>query len=151
MKRLPALLLLLIAFTACKKDKKVISLLPGNKIVGQWNINTVTVIPRDSLGNIMSPGNTITEPSYYYFNFKSDGTWVEVLSPDIQSDIGETGNYVLHADTSFTLTNVNAPTQPIECSITSISDTSMVFTHQKATLYNGVTRGYLEYIFRLKK
>jgi len=97
------------------------------------------------------PGTTNTEPSYYYFNFNTNGTWVEVLSPDTPSDIGESGNYVLHADTNFTLTNGNAPALPVECRIVSISDTSFVFTHQKATLYSGVTRGYLEYIFKLKK
>jgi hypothetical protein len=140
-----------MAFTACKKSKPQPPTVANNKIAGQWHIQTVTVIPRDSTGNIMSPGTTITEPSYYYFNFNTDGTWVEVLSPDISSDIGESGNYVVHADTSFTLTNINAPSLPVECTIVSVSDTSFVFTHQKATLYNGVTRGYLEYVFKLKK
>jgi hypothetical protein len=151
MKRLLTLLLFIIAFTACKKTKTGPLITPGNKIAGQWHIQTVTVIPRDSTGQVMSPGTVSTEPSYYYFDFNTDGTWTEVLSPDIPSDIGESGNYVLHADTSFTLINVNAPVQPVECSIVSVSDTSFVFTHQKATLYNGVTRGYLEYIFKLKK
>jgi hypothetical protein len=152
MKR-PFILIFLAAilFVSCKKNHTEILPVKGNKIVGDWNINTVTVVPRDSLGNVMSTGSTVTEPSYYHFLFNADGTWVEVLAPDPESDIDESGNYILHADTSFTLINVNAPALPVECSITSISDTSMVFTHQKATLYNGITRGYLEYIFRLKK
>jgi len=152
MKRIPALFLLLIIFTACEKNKPEPPVAANNKIVGQWHIQTVTVIPRDSTGNIMNPGTTYPEPSYYYFNFKNDGTWVEVLSPDTPDDIGESGNYILHADTGFSLTNSSAPAlAPVECKIVSLSDTSFVFTHQKATLYNGVTRGYLEYVFKLGK
>jgi hypothetical protein len=152
MKIASALLLLLIASAACKKTKSELPVTSNNKIVGRWHIETVTVIPRDSTGAIMNPGTTYPEPSYYYFNFNNDGTWVEVLSPAAEADLGESGTYALHADTSFSLTNVNAPAlPPVECKVVSISDTLFVFTHQKATLYNGVTRGYLEYVFKLNK
>jgi hypothetical protein len=147
-----ALLLLLITFAACKKTKPEPPVTANSKIVGQWHFQSVTVIPRDSIGNIMNPGNTYPEPSYYYFNFRNDGTWVEVLSPDPPIDPGETGKYILHADTSFGLTYAAAPgLPPVECKIVSLSGTSFVFTNQRATLYNGVTRGYLEYVFKLKK
>jgi len=71
--------------------------------------------------------------------------------PDPQSGIGESGSYILHADTSFTLINVNLPSSPEECKIVALTSSSFVFSHQKATLFNGVTPGYLEYLFELKK
>jgi len=147
-----ALFLVLITFTACKKPKPELPVTASNKMVGKWHIQSVTVIPRDSLGNIMHPGTTYPEPSYYYYHFNNNGTWLEVVSPDPPANPGETGNYILHADTSFGLTYAGAPAlPPVEFKIVSISDTSFVFTRQKATLYNGVTRGYLEYIFKLYK
>ncbi|MGZ3777927.1 MAG: hypothetical protein ACXVI9_10215 [Mucilaginibacter sp.] len=152
MKTWLALLLLLVTFTACKKTKTEPPIMANNKIVGKWQLQSVTVIPRDSTGIIMNAGNTYPEPSYFYFNFRTDGTWVELLSPETPADLGETGNYILHADTSFGLTYAGAPAlPPVECKIVSLSDTSFVFTNQRATLYNGVTRGYLEYVFKLSK
>jgi hypothetical protein len=58
---------------------------------------------------------------------------------------------LLHADTTFTLINKNLPAQPEECRILSLTDTSFSFSHQRTTLFNGVTPGFLEYVFQLKK
>ncbi|MCC8426180.1 hypothetical protein [Mucilaginibacter sp. UR6-11] len=151
MKRLVVLILFAATLAACKKSQTMTLPVPGNKITGKWTINSVTVIPRDSTGKAINNGAVYPEPSYYYFQFNSDNTWAESLSPDPNSGIGEAGNYILHADTSFTLINVNLPSSPVECKITSLTDKSFVFTHQKATLFNGITPGYLEYIFDLKK
>jgi len=49
------------------------------------------------------------------------------------------------------LINANAPSKAVECKIASLTDTSFVFNFQRTTLFNGVTPGYLEYIFQLKK
>ncbi len=151
MKRLFILVLFAaLAFTACRKMPATPAP-PNNAIAGKWTIISVTVIPRDSTGNTINAGTVYPEPSYYYFKFNPDNTWVEVLAPDPQSDIGESGHYTLHSDTGFTLVNTNLPDQKVECKIVSLSDTAFVFTHQRATKFNGVTPGFLEYLFKLKK
>jgi len=152
MKRLFIFSLIVITFAACKKNQATKPAVQGgNKIAGKWNIISVTVIPRDSTGKAINNGTIYPEPSYYYFQFNNDNSWVENLGPDPAISLGESGSYVLHADTSFTLINVNLPSKPEECKIASITDTSFVFTHQKNALFNGITPGYLEYLFKLKK
>ena len=151
MKRIFILSLLVITFAACKKNQTITPITAGNKITGKWNIISVTVIFRDSTNKAINNGDVYNEPSYYYFQFNNDNSWVENLGPDPAISLGESGSYVLHADTSFTLVNVNLPSKPEECKIASITDTSFVFTHQKTTLFNGITPGYLEYLFKLKK
>ena len=152
MKRVIIFSLIAITFAACKKNKTTTpTVQPANKIAGKWNIISVNVIPRDSTGKAINNGTIYIEPSYYYFKFNNDNSWVENLGPDPAISLGESGSYVLHADTSFTLINVNLQSEPEECKITSITATSFVFSHQKATLFNGVTPGYLEYLFKLKK
>ncbi len=151
MKRIFILSLLAITFAACKKTQTITPITAGNKITGKWNIISVTVIFRDSTNKAINNGNVYNEPSYYYFQFNADNSWVENLDPSPEANLGESGSYVLHADTGFTLTNVKLPSNPVECKITALTDTSFTFTHQKATLFNGVTPGFLEYIFLLKK
>jgi hypothetical protein len=150
MKKLFLPMLLAIAFTACKKDKIGMPAAQENKMTGKWNIITVTVIPRDSTGKAINGGTIYPEPSYYYFQFNANLTWVENLAPET-TDIGESGNYVLHEDTGFTLVNSNALSMAAECHIVSLTDTSFIFSHQRSALFNGVTPGYLEYVFKLGK
>ncbi len=139
-------------FVACKKTQtNTAPPVKSNKMAGKWTIVSVTVIPRDSTGKAINNGTVYPEPSYYYFQFNADNSWVQNLAPDPNSGIGESGTYVLHADTSFTLTNVNLPASPEQCKIVTLNDSVFVFSHQKATLFNGVTPGYLEYLFDLKK
>jgi len=152
MKKIFILGLFAIIFATCKQGQTITPTpLPGNKITGKWNIISVTVIPRDSTGKAINSGTVYPEPSYYYFQFNADNSWVEVLDPTPNASLGESGSYVLHADTSFTLINVNLPANPEECKITSLTATSFEFTHQKPTLFNGITPGFLEYVFDLKK
>ncbi|GAB3917305.1 hypothetical protein [Mucilaginibacter boryungensis] len=152
MKKIVILCLFSLTFAACKKAPVTTpALQTGNGITGKWNIISVTVIPRDSTGKAINNGTGYAEPAYYFFQFNADNTWVENLDPAPTNPLGESGRYVLHADTSFTLINVNLPSSPVECKIVSLSGSSFVFSHQKATLYNGVTPGRLEYVFELKK
>ena len=153
MKRLFTLILFAVTFAACKKNQTTSPSvqIQGNIISGKWTIISVTVIPRDSTGKAINTGTIYTEPSYYYFQFNADNSWVENLDPAPNANLSESGKYVLHADTSFTLTNMNVPLNPVECKITSLTDASFVFTNQRTTLFNGVTPGYLEYVFELKK
>ena len=151
MKKPVAIILIAIAFVTCKKDQTAMTTTQTSKMTGKSNIVTVTVIPSDSTGKAINNGNIITEPSYYYFQFNVDNTWVESLTPDPNADLGESGSYILHADTSFTLINVNAPSKAAECRIATLTDTTFEFHFQRTTLFNGVTPGYLEYIFNLKK
>jgi len=152
MKNIFVLGLFAIIFASCKQGQTITPTpLPGNKITGKWNIISVTVIPRDSTGKAINNGAVYIEPPYYYFQFNADNSWVENLGPAANFSFGEGGSYVLHADTSFTLVNMNLPSSPEECKIASLTDTSFIFSHQKTTLFNGLTPGYLEYVFELKK
>lgn len=150
MQKLIITLLIITLFAACRKNHEVPAA-PVHPIVGKWNIYTVTVIPFDSTGSAINSGATYAEPLYYYFQFNTNTTWKENLSPDPNSGIGENGNYVLHGDTSFTLINSNAPAKAIECTIDTLTSATFVFTYRRSTLYNGITPGFLKYIFHLKK
>jgi hypothetical protein len=151
MKKLFTLVLFATFSIACKKNQTGRLATQGNNITGRWNIITVTVVPHDSTGAAINNGTIYTEPIYYYFQFNADLTWLENLAAEPGPALGESGTYVLHADTSFTLINANAPSKATECKIASLTDTSLTFNYQRATLFNGVTPGYLEYIFQLKK
>ncbi|MDO6435002.1 lipocalin family protein [Flavitalea sp. BT771] len=143
-------ILFVTAFAACRRDDPGMPSPQAKKITGKWNIITVTVIPRDSTGKAINDGTVYTEPSYYYFQFNTNFTWVENLAPDV-TPIGESGTYRLHGDTAFTLVNEHVPSQPEECKIVTLTDTTFVFSHQRPTLYNGITPGFLEYVFKLRK
>src|ERR1700743_3636426 len=106
MKRIFILSLVAIIFASCKKDQPITTVTPpviqgSNKMAGKWNIISVTVIPLDSTMKAINSGTVYPEPSYYYFQFNADNTWVEVLDPTPNASLGESGNYVLHAATSF--------------------------------------------------
>src|SRR5947209_18442977 len=132
MKKLVVPILLVMLLAACRKGQMDGPPMTGNSIIGKWNIITVTVIPLDSTRSAINSGTTYKEPPYYYFQFNANNTWVENLAPDTSSDIGESGTYMLHADTSFTLTNVNAPAKAVECNIDSLTNTSFVFSSRRA-------------------
>ena len=137
-------------FVAChKKHEEPVISTPS--IVGKWTINSVTVVPLDSTATAINSGTTYPEPSYYYFSFTSSNTWLENLAPDPNSSIEESGTYEIHGDTSFTLMNTNAPSKAVECRIDTLMASKFVFTNQRSTLYNGITPGYLKYIFHLSK
>jgi hypothetical protein len=151
MKKLFSIILLTVVLVACKKYQTGMPSASAPSMTGKWNIITVTVIPLDSTGNAIQDGTIDPEPSYFYFQFNENGTWVENLAPTSSPDSAESGNYIMHGDTSFTLTNTHATAKAVECRIISLTDTSFVFTNQRATLYNGVSPGYLKYIFQLQK
>lgn len=149
MKAIMSLTLLAILFAACKKDNNGTTQ-GGNAITGKWKIITVTVIPHDSLGVAMNNGTEYPQPSYVYFQFNADLTWLENESPN-QPPAGEEGNYVLHSNTGFTLTNANLPASPVECKISFLTNSDFVFSHTEPTKFNGVTPGFLEYVFKMQK
>ena len=150
MRKLIISLTIIALLLACHK-KHEDAATPTPSIVGKWNINSVTVVPLDSTENAINSGSTYTEPSYYYFSFTAVNTWLENLSPDLNSGIAESGTYQLHGDTSFTLVNTNAPAKAVECRIDTLTNSKFVFAYQRSTLYNGITPGYLKYIFHLQK
>jgi hypothetical protein len=151
MKNTIILIALVTGFVACSKNQGAPPSPQGKTITGKWTILSVTVIPHDSTGAAINNGTVYTEPSYYYYQFNNDLTWLENLSPDV-SPAGESGNYSVNADTTgFTLINKNLPSQPVECKIVSLTSTTFTFTHQHATKYNGITPGFLEYIFQMKR
>jgi len=150
MRKMPVLILFVTVFAACRRDDPGMPSPQARKITDKWNIITVTVIPHDPTGKTINDGTVYTEPSYYYFQFNANFTWVENLAPNV-NPIGESGTYTLLADTAFTLVNEHVPSQPEECKIVALTDTTFIFSHQRATLYNGITPGFLEYVFKLKK
>ena len=148
MRKIFILIAFTIAFAACKKHQ-ISSQAPI--ITGKWHIVSVTLIPLDSTGNVMNQGTIYPEPDRYFFQFNNNNSWNETLSADPGSNIGESGSYVMHGDTSFTLININAPANAVECHITTLTAFSFVFAFQRPTLFNGTTPGYLKYIFELRK
>ena len=151
MKNIFTLIALVTGFVACSKNQGTPSSPQGKTITGKWTIINVTVIPHDSTGAAINNGTVYNEPSYYYYQFNNDLTWLENLTPDV-SPAGEGGNYIVNADTTaFTLINKDIPSQPVECKILSLTNTTFEFSHQHPTLYNGITPGYLEYIFKMKR
>ena len=150
MQKLLLMLAVPVLCIACTKNHDSSST-HGASIVGKWNINTVTVIPFDSVGKAISNKTIYSEPSYYYFRFNSNNTWTEDLGADPGSAIEENGTYTLHGDSSFTLINTNAPSNAVECFIDTLTETTLVFTYRRNTFYNGITPGFLRYIFHLNK
>jgi hypothetical protein len=140
----------LAALAACKKDQGNTPSPGNNTITGKWTILSVTVVPHDATGKVINDSAVYAEPNYYYFQFNNDLTWLENLTPDL-SPAGEGGTYTLQNDTGFTLINKNLPTQPVVCRILSLTGSALEFTHQRPTLYNGITPGFLEYIFKTRK
>jgi hypothetical protein len=150
MQKLLLLLAVSAIFIACSKNHDSAPT-PGASIVGKWSINTVTVIPLDSAGTAINNGTVYSEPSYYHFKFNSNSTWMEDLGAGPDSAIEENGTYTLHGDSSFTLINTNAPAKAVECFIDTLTETRLVFTYRRNTFYNGITPGFLRYIFDLNK
>jgi len=154
MKQILFLALLAILFAACKKNptsQPPTSSELKSKMIGKWNIDTVSTIFRDSTGTVIagagkdypgSPGNN--------FKFNADNTYAEsVIGND--GDFGS-GNFVLKADTGFTLVNAGYPNGPYrDCKVGSISAHAFVFSHQRPTLFNGVTPGFIEIVFKLSR
>ena len=151
MKKLVTIITLAMVFLACKKDQTNLPATQASKIAGKWKIITVTVIPLDSTGKAKNTGYTITEPASYYFEFNADNTWTETFTPDPNANIGEHGTYRLYGDTGFGLVNTNAPAKAVDCRIVTLTNTSFTFKFARPTLFNGITPGYLQYIFQLEK
>jgi hypothetical protein len=151
MKRVVTMMMIAAVFTECKKDQTNMPSTQGSKITGKWKIITVTVIPLDSTGKAKNTGNTITEPSLYYFEFNADNTWTETFMADPNANLGEHGTYRLYGDAGFGLINTNAPAKAVDCRIVTLTNTSLTFKFARPTLFDGITPGYLQYIFQLEK
>jgi hypothetical protein len=150
MQKLIIVLVVVVFYTASKKGHdSPTAVVPS--LVGKWNIRAVRVIPLDSAGTAISTGTVYSEPPYYFFQFNSNNTWTENLSADPNSGIEEDGMYTLEGDSSFTLVNRNAAGMAVKCSIDTLTDTRLVFTYSRGTLYNGITPGYLVYNFQLER
>jgi hypothetical protein len=150
-------ILLTISLAACDKHQGN-PLLPGGnppagqaKIVGKWNILSVTTYFYDSAGLRNNGVHVYPGQPFYYFQFNSDTSWVESLVPDTLSDLGITGTYTITSDSTFTLLNPKASPPATPCTILSLADTLFVFSHQHPTAFNGTDSGYIKYVFQLKK
>ncbi|HEY4324724.1 MAG TPA: DUF5004 domain-containing protein [Mucilaginibacter sp.] len=153
MKRLSFLILLCLLFIACNKNQRgsplpVPPMQATNKLSGKWTLDSVTTVFRDPTGKTIGK-NTSSQPGWS-FQFNDDKTWGETLTANNLTGLASNGTYVINSDTTFTLTT--AAYSIVEpCKIFSISPSSLVFSHQRPTLFNGVTPGTEEYILTLTK
>jgi len=152
MKRIVLFIMLCVAFAACKKDHPATQPMAQGGILGKWAIRSVITIGRDTAGKEISNGEHVYNISPgEYFQFNANGTWMESILPDSIPGIGIFGNYVINSAASFTLKNSNPDASEEVCTISALSQSSLVFSHQRSTTFNGVIPGYIEYIFNLAK
>ena len=118
------------------------------EITGKWTIDHVTSFFFDSSGALRPNGIQVyVAPPGYYYQFNSNHTWTEVLADTLSID-GMSGTYSINGDSSFTLVNPAAPT-PEPCKVDTLTASLFVFHHERATHYNGVTPGYIRYLFHM--
>ena len=121
------------------------------KMGGKWTINTVTTLAFDPTGAPYGPGkNVYVCPPGYSYQFNSNNTWTEILLPDSLSIGGMSGTFSISGDSSFTLVNPAAPT-PEPCHMDTLTASMFVFHHERGTHYNGVTPGYIRYLFHMTR
>jgi hypothetical protein len=143
----------LLFLSACSRNSAGNSMMPAGlqaMMTGKWTINTVTLYYFDSTGALYGPGTFVDNvPSGYYYQFNSNSTWTEILSDSLSVN-GMGGTYSLAGDSSFILVNPAAPA-PETCRMDTLTASTFVFYHERATHYNGVTPGYIRYRFHLTR
>lgn len=146
-----ALILSAILLAACHKSQNAPPPPPAT-IAGNWNIDSVTTYFYDSAG-LRNPGAKGYAFPGYYFRFNADNSWVETLQDTSTNSGISGGTYTVTSDSTFTLLYANAPanTAVAPCKISLLTHTTFIFSKQLPTLFNGVTPGYIKYVFRLVK
>jgi hypothetical protein len=143
---------------ACNKDRlNQESGSDQTTIVGKWNVDTLTTYFYDSsglrdLGVHIYPAGAPDFP--YRFQFNDDDTWTESSHFPTDPDyIAANGTYTITSDSTFTLMYVTAvSSREIEpCKILSLTSTSLVFSKQLTTVFDGTDPGYIKYVFKLTK
>jgi hypothetical protein len=146
--------LVLLLFPACSRNTGGNSMnAPGllANITGKWTFNNVTTFFFDSSGTLRNNGkNTYASPPGSFFGFNSNNTWTEILLPDTLSINGMGGTWSVNGDSLFTLVNP-AASEPEPCKMDTLTSSLFVFHHERATHYNGVTPGYIRYLFHMTR
>ena len=138
-----------LLFAACKKEKNTPVQTLKDKILGKWNIISVTTSIRDSTTDSLLV-RTYPEPQGYYFKFNANGTWLENLDSSNSNDLAISGNYTIDSDTTFTLYNP-ANSGSTACKVSGITTSQFTFTHKRNTVINGYDPGSIKYIFMLSR
>jgi hypothetical protein len=153
MKAYPITLLCVLLSSACSRNSSGNSMIPAGlqaMMTGKWTINTVTLYYFDSTGAPFGNGKFVdVVPSGYYYQFNSNSTWTEMLSDSLSVN-GMGGTYSISGDSSFTLVNPAAPSPEI-CGMDTLNASTFVFHHSRGTHYNGVTPGYVRYLFHMTR
>jgi hypothetical protein len=145
-------LVILLPFLACSRNSGDTMNPPTGlqaKMSGKWTINTVNSLFFDST-NVLRGSNLYVCPPGYSYQFNSNNTWTELLVPDTLSANGMGGTYTITGDSSFTLVNPAAPA-PVPCRMDTLTASIFVFHHERGTHYNGVTPGYIRYLFHMTR
>jgi hypothetical protein len=147
-------ILLVTLSTACHKNHSPGMPNPGQtpggaSILGRWNLVSVTTYAYDSAGLRNNGVMTYPGPAGSYFQFNTDGSWVESLVPDTLGNPASSGTYKVTSDTSFVLSNPKAADET--CKILNLSASQFLFTHQRPTAFNGTDSGYIKYQISLTK
>ena len=153
MKFLHMTLLCVLLAPACSRSSGDNTMIPTGlqaMMNGKWTINTVTLYYFDSTGASYGNGKFIdTVPPGYYYQFNSNRTWTEMLADSLSVN-GMGGTYTIADDSSFTLVNSAAPT-PEPCHMDTLTASTFVFHHERGTHYNGITPGYIRYLFHMTR
>ena len=146
-------LLLLLLATACSRNSGGNNIPPTGlqaNMTGKWIINTVTLFYFDSTGARYGSGKFVDSvPTGYYYQFNSNNTWMEVLADSLSIN-GLGGTWSISNDSSFVLVNPAAP-EPEPCKMDTLTSGIFVFHHERGTHYNGVTPGYIRYLFHMTR
>lgn len=146
-------LLCLVLASACSRSSGGNSMMPAGlqaMMTGKWTINTVTLYYFDSTGAPFGTGKFVDQvPPGYFYQFNSNSTWTEILSDSLSIN-GMGGTYSIAGDSSFTLVNP-AASSPEPCHMDTLTSSTFVFYHERSTHYNGVTPGYIRYLFHMTR
>lgn len=146
-------LLCVLLASACSRNSGGNSMMPTGLqavMTGKWTINTVTLYYFDPSGAPYGSGKFVDAvPTGYYYQFNSNSTWMEILADSLSVN-GLGGTYSIAGDSTFILLNPAAP-GPETCRMDTLTSSTFVFHHERATLYNGVTPGYIRYLFHMTR
>ena len=157
-KTITGLLVSAILVTGCHKSQINPAVTSGQPtIIGAWNIDNVTSYFYDTTGlrDSVHDYPAVTNDIYYRYQFNADQTWNESFasSPQGSFQLSSGGTYTITSDSTFTLFNPGAITNQVSepCTILSLTSSSLIFSKEQSTVFNGNDPGYIKNVFRLTK
>lgn len=156
-KTVSAFLISALFLTACHKSQINPPVLVEPFIVGKWNVDTLTTYFTGSNGLLLKRDHAypVGAPDYpYSFEFKNDHSVIESMHlPTDANYIVVDGAYSFTSDSSFTRTYVS-PVSGVNveaCKILFLSNSSLVFSRELITIFNGNDPGTIRYVYKLTR